>query len=67
MLNKGKVFRVNDKVYRAKKELQGYDEYYIPQELNRLISLGIVEKVRNATDNDMKNSYFKLNEYPLNY
>lgn len=64
MISKGRIFLINNKVYRMKINLIGYDEYFIRHEISRLLSLNIVEKVRNATKEDKNNEYIKLIEYP---
>jgi hypothetical protein len=51
---RGEVFRVGDKIYQVLVTLKGYDDWFIFQEINKLTSLKIIKKVRNASSDDMK-------------
>jgi hypothetical protein len=44
----GQTFKINDKVYIFTKTLDGYDDYYVKEELNRLMSFGLVKRFKEG-------------------
>lgn len=44
----GQTFKLNNKVYMFTKTLKGYDDYFAEEELNRLLSFGLVKRFKEG-------------------
>ena len=61
----GKTFKLRNKIYIFTKTLMGYDDYYVSQEFNRLLSLGLVKKIK--VSDEYLGNHSELPECPKHY
>lgn len=61
----GQTFKIGKKVYIFTKTLRGYDDAYVPDELNRLISLGFVKRIKDG--DQYLEFHNELPRYPKDY
>jgi hypothetical protein len=62
ILTDGQTFKLRNKVYIFTKTLRGYDDYFVRHELNRLLSFGLVKRLKGG-DNYLE-CHYELPEYP---
>lgn len=60
----GQTFKINNKVYMFTKTLKGYDDYFVKEELNRLLSFGLVKRLKVA--DGCLDCHKELPHYPKN-
>ena len=63
-LEDGKTFKLRNKVYVFTKTLKGYDDYYVNEELNRLLSFGLVKRIK--VSDEYLDNHRELPENPKN-
>jgi hypothetical protein len=61
----GETFRLRDKIYMFTKTLKGYDDYYVREELNRLMSLGVVKRIKASSE--YLGCHSELPQYPKDF
>ncbi len=61
----GQTFKIGKKVYIFTKTLKGYDDAYVTNELNRLISIGLVKRLKGG--DQYLDFHNELPIYPKDY
>jgi len=59
----GQTFKIGKKVYVFTKTLKGYDDYYAKEELNRLLSFGLVKRIK--VSDEYLGNHRELPENPI--